>query len=56
MPKRNLMPLDELKEERLVLLNMFINAKTRYVKDNLFKKIKAVNKDLFTITKETKYL
>jgi hypothetical protein len=56
MHKRKLLPLDDLRQERLVLLNMFANAKTRYVKDNLHHRIKAVNKDLFTITKDTKYL
>jgi hypothetical protein len=56
MSKRKLLPLDDLRQERLVLLNMFTNCKTRYMKDNLRHKIKAVNKDLFTITKDTKYL
>ena len=56
MYKRKLLPLDELREERIVLLSMYANAKTNYVKANLFNKIKAVNKDLFTITKDTRYL
>ncbi len=56
MPKRKLLPLEDLRQERVALLNMFANAKTTYVKNNLFNKIKAVNKDLFTITKDTRYL
>jgi hypothetical protein len=56
MPKRKLLPLDDLREERVLLLNMYSKAETTYLKNNLFHKIKAVNKDLFTITKDTKYL
>ncbi len=56
MYKRKLLPLDDLREERKVLLGMYANAKTSYVKSNLFNKIKAVNQDLFTITKDTRYL
>jgi hypothetical protein len=56
MYKRKLLPLDDLREERKVLLGMYANAKTNYVKANLYNKIKAVNQDLFTVTKDTKYL
>ncbi len=56
MSKRKLLQLDDLRQERVVLLSMYANAKTKYVKDNVYNKIKAVNKDLFTITKDTKYL
>ena len=56
MYKRKLLPLEDLQQERLALLNMFVNSKTSYVKNNLHRRIKAVNKDLFTITKDTKYL
>jgi hypothetical protein len=56
MSKRKLLPLDDLREERILLLSMYSKAKTSYLKNNLFHKIKAVNKDLFTITKDPKYL
>jgi hypothetical protein len=56
MSKRKLLPLDDLREERVLLLRMYSKAETSYLKNNLFHKIKAVNKDLFTITKDTKYL
>ena len=56
MSKRKLLPLDDLREERILLLSMYSKAETSYLKNNLFHKIKAVNKDLFTITKDTKYL
>jgi hypothetical protein len=48
--------INELRDERVRLLGMFVEAKTTYIKDNLHHKIKSVNRDLFTITKETKYL
>ena len=48
--------IDELKIERVNLLQMFVAAKTKYVKENLHHKIKSVNKELFTLTKEIKYL
>ena len=48
--------LEQLKDERIRLLGMFIEAKTVYMKNSLHYKIKSINKDLFTITKETKYL
>jgi hypothetical protein len=47
--------LNQLRDERVRLLGMFSEAKTTYLKDNLYHKIKSVNRDLFTITKETKY-
>jgi hypothetical protein len=56
MGAKKMRSIDELKVERTNLLQMFITAKTRYVKDNLHDKSKSVNKDLFTITKDTKYL
>jgi transposase len=56
MGAKKMRSIDELKIERTNLLQMFVIAKTRYVKDNLFKKIKSVNKELFTLTKETKWL
>jgi hypothetical protein len=56
MGAKKIRSIDELKAERTNLLQMFVTAKTRYVKDNLHHKIKSVNKDLFTITKDTKYL
>jgi len=56
MEAKKMRSIDELKVERTNLLQMFVTAKTRYVKDNLQYKIKSVNKDLFTITKDTKYL
>jgi hypothetical protein len=48
--------LNQLKDERVRLLSAFVEAKTTYLKDNLHHKIKSVNRDLFTITKDTKYL
>ena len=48
--------IEQLRDERVRLLQMFVEAKTTYFKDNLYHKIKSVNRDLFTITKETKYL
>jgi hypothetical protein len=48
--------IEQLKDERIKLLGLFVEAKTTYLKDNLHHKIKSVNRDLFTITKETKYL
>jgi hypothetical protein len=48
--------IDELKAKRIALLNDFIDAKTIYLKNNLHHKIKSVNKDLFTLTKDTRYL
>jgi hypothetical protein len=48
--------IDQLRDERVRLLGLFVEAKTTYLKDNLNHKIKSVNRDLFTITKETKYL
>jgi hypothetical protein len=48
--------IDQLKDERIRLFNMFTEAKTEYLKNNLHYKIKSVNRELFTITKETKYL
>jgi hypothetical protein len=48
--------IDELKVERTNLLMMFSNAKTIYLKNNLHHKIKSVNKELYTLTKEVKYL
>lgn len=56
MKARTLKSVDTLKLERINLLTMYANAKTRYLKDNLHHKIKSVNKDLYTLTKETKYL
>jgi transposase len=56
MGAKKMRSIDELKVERTNLLQMFVTAKTRYVKDNLFKKIKSVNKELYTLTKETKWL
>jgi hypothetical protein len=48
--------IEQLKDERIKLLAMFVDAKTNYMKNVLHYKIKSVNRDLFTITKETKYL
>ena len=48
--------VDQLKDERVRLLSEYIDAKTKYLKDNLHYKIKSVNRELFTITKEVKYL
>lgn len=48
--------IDQLKDERIRLLNLFIEAKTIYLKNNLHHKIKSVNLELYTKTKETKYL
>jgi hypothetical protein len=56
MKARTLKSVDTLKLERINLLTMYANAKTRYLKDNLAHKIKSVNKDLYTLTKESKYL
>ena len=56
MKARTLKSVDTLRLERINLLTMYANAKTRYLKDNLHHKIKSVNKDLYTLTKETKYL
>jgi hypothetical protein len=48
--------IEQLKDERIRLLAMFVGAKTNYMKNFLHYKIKSVNKELYTITKETKYL
>jgi hypothetical protein len=48
--------VEVLKVERVTLLTMYANAKTKLLKDNLNHKIKSVNKDLYTLTKETKWL
>jgi hypothetical protein len=56
MRQRTIKSVDTLKLERINLLGMFADAKTKYVKDNLANKIKSVNRDLFTITKDTRYL
>ena len=48
--------LDQLKDERIRLLSEFTEARTAFVKNNLHHKIKSVNRELFTITKEVKYL
>jgi hypothetical protein len=56
MRQRVTKSVEVLKVERLALLTLFADAKTKYVKDNLAHKIKSVNKDLYTQTKETKYL
>ena len=56
MGAKRLRSIDELRLERTNLLQMFVVAKTRYVKENLHHKIKSVNKELYTLTKEIKYL
>ena len=48
--------IEQLKDERIKLLSAFTEANTKYVKNNLQQRIKSINRDLFTITKETKYL
>jgi hypothetical protein len=48
--------IDELKERRLDILNLFNHAKTNYVRRDLHYKLKSINRDLFTITKNTIYL
>ncbi len=48
--------IEQLKDERIRLLALFVGAKTNYMKNFLHYKIKSVNKELYTITKETKYL
>lgn len=48
--------VDQLKDERVRLLSKYVEVKTKYLKDDLYNKIKSVNRELFTITKETKYL
>ena len=56
MGAKKMRSIDELKAERTNLLQMFVTSKTRYVKDNLHHKIKSVNKELYILTKEIKYL
>jgi hypothetical protein len=56
MRQRVTKSVEVLKVERINLLTMFANAKTKYLKDNLNHKIKSVNKDLYTLTKESKWL
>ena len=56
MGAKKMRSIDELKVERTNLLQMFVAAKTTYVKNNLQHKIKSVNKELYTLTKEVKYL
>jgi hypothetical protein len=56
MKARTLKSVDTLRLERINLLTMYANAKTQYVKENLYNKIKSVNRDLYTLTKETKWL
>ena len=56
MGAKKIRSIDELKIERTNLLQMFVAAKTKYVKENLHHKIKSVNKELYTLTKETKWL
>jgi hypothetical protein len=48
--------IEQLKDERIKLLSAFTEANTKYLKNNLQQRIKSINRDLFTITKETKYL
>jgi hypothetical protein len=48
--------IDELRSKRIELLNTFIDAKTLYLKNNLSKRLKSVNQQLFTLTKDAKYL
>lgn len=56
MGQKKLKSVEELKVERVNLLTLYIRAKTTYMKDNLHHKIKSVNKELYTLTKEVKYL
>jgi len=56
MGAKKMRSIDELRIERTNLLQMFVSAKTTYVKNNLNHKIKSVNKELYTLTKEIKYL
>lgn len=56
MGAKKMRSIDELRLERTNLLQMFVTAKTEYVKNNLKHKIKSVNKELYTLTKEVKYL
>ena len=56
MGAKKMRSIDELRLERTNLLQMFVTAKTEYVKNNLKHKIKSVNKELYTLTKEIKYL
>ena len=56
MGQKKLRSVDELRVERINLLTMYAKAKTRYLKDNLHHKIKSVNKELYTLTKDVKYL
>ena len=56
MGQKKLKSVEELKVERVNLLTLYTRAKTTYMKDNLHHKIKSVNKELYTLTKEVKYL
>jgi hypothetical protein len=48
--------LEELRFKRIDLLNKFVDAKTGYLKNNLSKRLKSVNQQLFTLTKDARYL
>jgi hypothetical protein len=56
MGQKKIRSVEELRAERINLLTLFATAKTTYLKDNLHHKIKSVNKELYTLTKEVKYL
>jgi hypothetical protein len=48
--------LEELRYKRLDLLTRFVDAKTNFVKNAITKQLKSVNQQLFTLTKDTRYL
>ena len=48
--------IDELRARRLDIMNLFDHAKNDYVRKSLHYKLKSINRDLFTITKNSIYL
>lgn len=48
--------IEELKQERILLLYESVDAKTQFVKSNIHRKIKAINVKLYKETKNAIYL
>ena len=47
---------DQLIDERKRLFAIFTEAKTEYYKKTLHRQLKSIGRELYTLTKETKYL
>ena len=55
MKMKSLPTLDELRLRRLDILNLTAVAQTNYMKAILYSRLKSVNRDLYTITKNPIY-